>query len=83
MSTTIFIECVSCGAELILADREMADKDAAQIAHDGGWSVCGHRGAKRTRCRRCRKDRRRDTNAADEGWIGNRAGYQTTGRSRV
>jgi hypothetical protein len=80
--TTVFVECVSCGREAVLGKRPMTDAEAARVAQKKGWSVVGFQGAKRTRCSACRRARRRDTRAADEGRIGKRAGWQTTGRRR-
>lgn len=79
-ATTVFVECVSCGVDLELFDREVADGEAAQEARRRGWSVIGFYGAKATRCRRCRRARRRDRDALDAGLLGRLSGYQTSGR---
>lgn len=73
-TTTVFVECVSCGRYQKLGEGEMDDADAARAAHRRGWTVAGFRGAKGTRCKRCRKARRTDTKAFDEGRLGKRAG---------
>jgi hypothetical protein len=78
--TTVFVECVSCGEELVVGRTPMTNPEAARKAQAQGWQVAGSQGRKRTRCPRCRKAGRRDTQAADEGRIGNRAGRQTRGR---
>lgn len=79
--TTTFVECVSCGREQTLTvGPDTTDAAAAAVARRKGWTVIGFAGAKRTRCPSCRKGGRRDTKAADEGRIGNRAGWQTRGR---
>lgn len=82
--TTLFVECVSCGAyqDLYEGDHPVDDEAACKIAATMGWTVRGHRCAKRTRCPTCRKKGRRDTRAADENRIGKRAGRQTGGRWR-
>ncbi len=82
MSVTVFIECVSCGAELELWNGPMDDRTAARRAHRKGWTIKGFYGAKHTRCLRCRRARRTDTQALTEGRVGHRAGGQTTGRAR-
>lgn len=77
--TTTFVECVSCGKEKVLGGP-LTDEQAARAARRAGWSVRGFRGAMRTRCRACRRKGLRHTRAADEGRIGNKAGWQTRGR---
>lgn len=81
--TTVFVECVSCGREQVLAGYDAEDRVAARAAHRRGWTVRGFYGASRTRCPGCRRKRRKDTEAADEGRIGKKAGFLTTGRARA
>lgn len=81
--TTVFVECVSCGTDEVLGTGDVSDFAAVREAHRRGWTVVGRRSAKATRCPDCRRRRRRDTRALDEGRIGNRAGWQTLGRTRA
>lgn len=74
MSTTVFVECVSCGKEEELFDHDVHDVTASRAACKRGWTIRGYRRAKHTRCPSCRKYKRTDTEAVDRNKIGKRAG---------
>lgn len=61
-----FMECVSCGAYKVLSEHSfLTGEEAIRRAHLSGWTVGGAKGAKATRCSRCRAKGRRDRTFAD------------------